>query len=256
MWCGLILKIAIVFDKSGTVLRPCRVVFDIKRGEMLYHVNTLKLVREIDGYLLNIEGDVKDIKSGREPSLKLSYAFSNTMPKIEKNVVFKKEILEALEKVEREANSHCVSEIGTCIALILNRLGEPIYTVGLGGRIYEDFKKILNEIKSKCDVFIATGNCKKATLKFVKKLNINERFVICNASPREKMEFVRMIKPFYSYVVMVGNDVNDLMAMKEADVSVFVNREGENYICDADYIIKSLNDLPKIISELLNFKTS
>lgn len=244
-----------VFDKSGTILKPCRVAFDIKRRKLLYHVNTLKLVKDVDGYLLNIEGELEKIKSGR-PSLKLSCAFSKALPKIEENMIFERDVLEALEKVEREANIHCNSEIGTCIALILNNNGEPLYAVGLGGRVYEDFKNILNEIRAKSDIFIATGNCKKATLKFAKKLKIDKRFVICNASPKEKMEFVRMLKPFYAYVVMVGNDVNDLMAMKEADVSIFVNREGGDLNHDVDYIINSLNDLPKIIFELSNFKTS
>lgn len=257
MWCRLILKIAIVFDKSGTILKPCRVAFDIKRRELLYHVSTLKLVKDINGYLLNIEGNVEKIKSGKQkPFFKLSCTFSKILPRIEEDIIFKKEILEALEKVEKEANRHCNSEIGTCIALILNNHGEPVYAIGLGGRIYEDFKNILNEIRSKSDIFIATGNCKRATLKFVKKIKINKQFVIYNASPKEKMEFVKMLKSFYAYVIMVGNDINDLMAMKEADISIFINRENEDFNYDVDYTIKSLNDLPKIISDLSNFKTS
>lgn len=256
MWCRLILKIAMVFDKSGTILKPCRVVFDIKRRKTFYHVNTLKLVKDVNGYLLNIEGDLKKIKSGKQkPSFKLSCSFSKALPKIE-DVIFKGEILKALEKVEKEAKMHCNSEIGTCIALILNNHGEPLYAVGLGGRIYEDFKNILDEIRSKSDIFIATGNCKKATLKLARKLKINKQFVIYNASPKEKMEFVKMLKPFYAYVVMVGNDINDLMAMKEADISIFVKRESGDFNYDVDYTVESLNDLPKIISELLDFKTS
>ncbi|MEM2742553.1 MAG: HAD family hydrolase [Candidatus Methanomethylicaceae archaeon] len=250
------MKFAIVFDKSGTILKPCRVAFDIKRKKLLYHISTLKLVKDVDGYLLNIEGDIKKIKSGKQkPFFKISCTFSKILPKIEEDIILKKEILEALEKVEEEAIRHCNSEIETCIALILNNYGEPIYAIGLGGRIYEDFKNIVDEIRSKSDIFIATGNCKNATLKFIKKLKINKHFVIYNASPKEKMEFVKMLKLFYAYVIMVGNDINDLMAMKEADISIFVNRENEDINYDVDYIIKSLNDLPKIISEL-NFKIS
>lgn len=257
MRCRVNLRIALVLDKSGTILKPCRIAFDLKSGRLLYHISTLKLVKEVNGYLLNIEGDLKKIEEKKQkPIFKISCAFSKALPKINEDIIMRKEVLMALKEVESLAYKHCGSEIGTCIALILNEYREPIYSVGLGGKIYSDLKKILNEIKNVSDLFIATGNCKKATLNCAKKLKIDKRFVLYNASPKDKMEFVKKLKAFYSCVIMVGNDINDLMAMKVADVSIFINREKESLPYEVDYIIESLVDLPKIIFELSNFKTS
>ncbi|MCX8169468.1 MAG: hypothetical protein N3D72_00065, partial [Candidatus Methanomethyliaceae archaeon] len=120
------MRVALILDKSGTILKPCRIAFDIKNERLLYHVNTLKLVREVDGYLLNIEGDLRRIEK-QKPLLKISCAFSKAPPKIDENIILKEEILKALKEVEGLADKHCGSEIGTCIALILDNHGEPIY---------------------------------------------------------------------------------------------------------------------------------
>ncbi|MEM4644173.1 MAG: hypothetical protein QW748_02195, partial [Candidatus Methanomethylicaceae archaeon] len=69
-----------------------------------------------------------------------------------------------------------------------------------------------------------------------------------------KMNFVKSLRRFYGLVVMVGNDVNDLLAMREADLSVLVKREScdtsEDLMPEVDYIVSSLRDIPKIISEI------
>ncbi len=132
------LRIAVVFDKSGTILRPCRVVLDIEKNELFFHVNTLKFVMEAGGYLVNVKGTSAAIRRGdTNLSIKVSCASSPVVPNVSKEVLRDGNILDALRRVMFEAERHCGSEVGTCSALIVNKMGHVTHVVGLGGRLYE-----------------------------------------------------------------------------------------------------------------------
>ncbi|MCQ5336630.1 MAG: HAD family hydrolase [Candidatus Methanomethylicia archaeon] len=238
MWSRM--KTAIVFDKSGTILNPCRVLFDFEKKEFIYHVSTLNIVKKLKGFLLNIENN----------RFKISYSFSYEKPKI--NIEEIRRVYDILKRIENEALNHCHSEIGTCKALILDEKGNIRYAVGLGGRIYDDAKYAIDKLREISDIFIATGNCKKATLKCAKILGIKEKFVIYNATPKEKMELIKLLKLFYGCVIMIGNDINDIMALREANVSIFINRDGNAINFDTDYVISSLYELPRILLEIIS----
>ncbi|MCX8181988.1 MAG: HAD family hydrolase [Candidatus Methanomethyliaceae archaeon] len=249
------MRAAIVLDKSGTILRPCRVIFDLKKSELLFHVNTLKFVIEVGGYLVNVKGSPNAIKRGVIKIGKVVCASSQVPPRVNTEILRQNRVLEALNKVMVEAERHCGSEIGICVALIVDKDGHPTHAVGLGGKLYDDVKETVEMIKdSDDDVFIATGNCREATLKCAKVLGIDKRFVLTDASPREKSDFVKALRRFYGLVVMVGNDVNDILAMREADLSVLVKRDPsdvmERLMSDVDYTVSSLREIPKIISEI------
>ncbi len=235
------MKTAIVFDKSGTILNPCRILFDFEKKEFIYHVSTLNIVKKLKGFLLNIEDNDR---------FKISYSFSSEIPKISIEDI--RNNYDVLKRIENEALNHCHSEIGTCKALILDEKGNIRYAVGLGGRIYDDAKYAIDKLRKISDIFIATGNCKKATLKCAKILGIKEKFVIYNATPKEKMEFVKLLKLFYGCVIMVGNDINDIMALREANISIFINRDRSNINFDTDYVINSLYELPRILLEIIS----
>jgi len=248
------LRAAVVLDKSGTILRPCRVILDLQRNEVFFHINTLKFVIEIGGYLVNIKGTRSALKRGVMKVGKVICASSKAPPNISNAALRRVDILDALNTVMVEAERHCGSEVGTCAALVLDKYGHPTHAVGLGGKLYDDVKDTVEKIiKLDNDVFIATGNCREATLRCARILGIDKRFVLADASPKEKMNFVRMLEKFYGLVVMVGNDVNDLLAMREADLSILVKREAPEVIppLEADYIVDSLGELPDIISKIV-----
>lgn len=250
------MRAAIVLDKSGTILKACRVVTDIRENKTFFHVNTLKFVVDIGGFLVNVKSTSSAIKKGSRLKFgKVICASSNVLPKISEEILKEEKVSEALKKVTIEAERHCGSEIGTCAALILNREGLPTHAVGLGGRIYGDVREVVEAFRrSDDDVFIATGNCREATLRCAKILGIDRRFVLADASPREKRDFVEMLRGFYGLVVMVGNDINDLLALREADISILVRREEPDGVeavpSEVDYIISSLRELPKIVYEI------
>jgi soluble P-type ATPase len=249
------LRAAVVFDKSGTILKPCRVVLDIHKNEVLFHVNTLKFVLEIGGYLVNIKGASIGIKRGGIKIGKVICSSSSAPPRISNEILRRNDVLNALKRVLVEAKRHCGSEVGTCAALIVDKFACPTHAVGLGGVLYEDVRETVETIRgTDDDVFLATGNCRESTLKCAKILGIDKRFVIADASPKEKMDFVKKLRRFYGLVVMVGNDVNDLPAMREADISILVKRDPsdvmEKMLFEVDHLVESLREVPKIISEI------
>ncbi|MBC7113266.1 MAG: HAD family hydrolase [Candidatus Methanomethyliales bacterium] len=249
------LRAAVVFDKSGTILKPCRVVLDLQKNETLFHVNTLKFVLEIGGHLVNIKGAINEIKRDSIKIGKVICSSSHVLPRISNEILGQNNVLNALKRVLVEAKRHCGSEVGTCAALIVDRFGRPTHAVGLGGILYEDVRETVETIRgSDDDVFIATGNCRESTLKCARILGIDKRFVIADASPKEKMDFVKKLRRFYGLVVMVGNDINDLPAMREADLSILVKRDPsdvtEDILFKVDHLVSSLKEVPKIISEI------
>jgi P-type E1-E2 ATPase len=189
-------------------------------------------------------------------SLKVSCCLLPVVPKIEKELLRRKEVLRGLREVANKVINHCDSQLGVCTALFINEDGEATHAVGLGGRLYEEVQRVVKSIiDSGSDVFLATGNCKEASIKCADLLGIPRRFTLFDATPEEKRSLVKKLRGFYGSVIMVGNDVNDIIAMSEADVSIMVKRKDlpeEEFIesPDVDYVVPSLREVERIVSEI------
>jgi len=247
---------AVVLDKSGTIVNPCRVIYSLATGELLFHVSTLKYVVERGEALVNIRGSLKSLAEGniQGASLKVSCMAFKPMPNLNIDSLKDTKVIDGIKLVMNEAQTHCNSQMGACAAVIVNPKGEITHVVGLGGRLYDDVEEVVQTMMCRgVDVFLATGNCKEMTLKCADLLNIPRRFVLFDASPEDKRDWVRKLRGFYGSVIMVGNDLNDLIAMKEADVSVIVTRTGTtahekvSECKDVDYIVPSLKEVEGIV---------
>jgi len=251
------LRKAVVLDKSGTIIDPCRVVYNIEDKKWFYHMSTLKYVVEKRGVLVNLKGRIQDIIEGNiaKARLKVSCCALQNYPPIDKSRLLEPAVLEGIRETYQRALTHCSSELGACVAVIFNSEGKVTDVVGLGGKLYPDVKESVRSMQEDgVDVYLATGNCKEMTLKCADLLSIPRRAAIFDASPEEKRELVRRLRGFYGSVVMVGNDINDLIAMREADISVLVRRRGEfqkESLCsEVDYFVVSFTEVAKIVSEI------
>jgi len=199
-----------------------------------------------------MKGDVSRL------GLKVSCSPLPVIPKIDVGILKREEVLEGLKGAANKVLDHCNTQLGVCTALFVDLEGNVTHTVGLGGRIYEEVQGVVKSIMdSGSDVFLATGNCKEAALKCASLLGIPRRFVLFDATPEEKRKLVKKLRGFYGSVVMVGNDINDLVAMREADVSIMVKRKGvpsEDECAessDVDYVVPSLREVERIVSEIM-----
>lgn len=256
------MRIAIVLDKSGTIIDPCRVIYDLKTKSCLFHVNTLSYVLERKAALVNLRGPLGNVIHGNLDgiSFKVSCSAFSPPPDLFPESTITKEVVEGVRIAIENAISHCASELGACAAIIVSRSGEVTHAVGLGGRLYADVRDSVISMREKAvDVFLATGNCREMTLECAKCLNLPEENAIFDASPNDKMQLVRELKGSYDTVIMVGNDINDLTAMREADIAILVKRNSVNGIEmpdrsdrseDIDYIVRSMREVEGIVSRI------
>jgi soluble P-type ATPase len=256
---GAPLRKAVVLDKSGTIVDACRVLLDLKSGEYLFCENTLKYVTDRGEALVNVRGPLKRIMDGRTEGLSLKVSCSpwHGAVKIDQDLLLKEGVMEGLRDVTDKVKASCESKLGVCAALLVRREGEVTHAVGLGGRLYPEVKGVVRSLAaSGTDVFLATGNCREASIKCARLLGIPKEFVLFDADPQEKMELVRKLRGFYGAVIMVGNDVNDLTAMTAADLGIMVRRgdkggEGDfSRRPEVDYVVPSLKEVETVVSEI------
>lgn len=255
---GSLLRKAVVLDKSGTIVDACRVVLDLSNGKCIFCASTLNYVVKKHVALVNIRGPLRALMEGNVDRLgvKVSCCLLPIVPKIEKELLRRSGVLKGLKEVANKVIDHCESQLGVCTALFVNEDGEATHAVGLGGSLYEEVQGVVKSIiDSGSDVFLATGNCKEASIRCADLLGISRRFVLFDATPEEKRSLVKKLRGFYGSVIMVGNDVNDFIAMREADVSIMVRRKDlpeEEFTesPDVDYIVPSLYEVERIVAEI------
>jgi soluble P-type ATPase len=179
------LRKAVVLDKSGTIVDACRVVLDLINGNYTFCASTLNYVVKKHVALVNIRGPLKALMEGNVDRLniKISCCLLPIIPKIEKELLRRKGVLEGLKDVANKVMEHCDSQLGVCTALFVKENGDVTHAIGLGGRLYEEVQGVVKSIiNSGSDVFLATGNCKEASIRCADQLGIPRRFVLFDAT--------------------------------------------------------------------------
>lgn len=253
---------AVVLDKSGTIIDPCRILLDLRSGEYTKCESTLQYAENRCEMLVNVMGPFKSIMEGKPKglTLKVSYQPLPDMPLPKPGILEREGVLAGLKGVTERVMSDCNTQMGICRALMINQAGDATHAVGLGGRLYADVEPVVRSIiASGSDVFLATGNCRESALKCAALLGVPKMFVLADADPDDKRKLIRKLRGFYGVVVMVGNDLNDLSAMEEADIAVMVEREGAKETGISadllkrdriDYVVPSFKEVWEILSKV------
>jgi Cu+-exporting ATPase len=100
------------------------------------------------------------------------------------------------------------------------------------------------------DVYVASGDSMRS-LAYLKELGIDLSRVYPVSSPRRKKEIIVDLKNQYRQVVMVGDGLNDLYALRAADLGILTvqqdTRPTSKLLLAADKIITDIKELPKIL---------
>src|SRR5208337_1063656 len=70
------------------------------------------------------------------------------------------------------------------------------------------------------DIFIASGDNRRSLTSLAKDLDVPESNVFDAVSPEGKMDVIKELKRRYDKVFMVGDGVNDYLALKAADMGI------------------------------------
>jgi len=252
-------RIAVILDKSGTIVKAHRVLCDVLTGECFTCDNTLRFVAEKHETLVNIRGSIENIMKGnlRQVSLKVSCSPDGRRGEVPKELLAQPDIIESINKAISQVLEDCGRGLGVCTGILVDSEGRVTHAVALGGEIYGDVAEAVSALRAGGDdAFLATGNCRSFSVKCARSLGIPKEFVLYDADPGDKMEFVRRLKSYYGFVIMVGNDINDLVAMGEADLGVLLKRpdalsaDGLERRPEVDYVLDSLGGICGIVRKV------
>ncbi len=267
------MSVAVVFDSAGTLLHTYRVAKDIARQELLPGIETVTLTfSSPERVLVVIHVHSREVIA-EDPALLLSsYLVSHHAGfgiSCTRKITTADEIGDALYS-DRKAT---IGDLQDCIrnvwavckreevltlnsGVILNMAGKSIeFTVTTGGRPFEGATEAVRELhRLGIPTFIASGDRVAKLEKMADYLGIPRDRVYGVATPTVKAQIVADLQEEYDQVVMVGDGINDLCAMKRADVAILSEQQPGEKPAElygaAHHIVKNVRDVVKIVKNL------
>jgi len=259
--------LAVVMDVAGTMLRMYRVAKDIKRSVILENVVTWELIMEKTGRALVVpqmdldlifscrpDDAMGTLISGREQLLEVSCASSRISKDEAIGIVGRSQArVRDLLEVHRAVLARCSGNYHTAGMIVDVDLQEVVYALSTGGSPFPGLGDVLSDLKHLgADVYVASGDSMRS-LSNLKELGIDLARVYAVSGPRRKKEIIVDLKSQYRRVVMVGDGLNDLYALRAADLGILTvqqdTRPTLKLLLAADKIITDIKELPKILIE-------
>jgi Cu+-exporting ATPase len=237
-------KKAIVFDNSGTLLNRHRVIKDLSTGKFLTEANSLELIDELEDsalvvfqfnticlkeldpnirlYDLIIENDIKFDISYHNANL----SHSDVLRILKKDKATIKDITDGFNLLKSLVKN---MELCNGSAIILDAKKDLIaYTITSAGHLFPNTKKTINNLKNRgYDIFIASGDRSGAIEKLTESLGIEKDHGFPTASTEGKEKIINNLQSKGYKVMMVGDGVNDILAFKASDISVLTLEQHE-----------------------------
>jgi Cu+-exporting ATPase len=268
------MSVAVVFDSAGTLLHTYRVAKDIARQELLPGIETVTLTfSSPERVLVVIHVHSRDVIAADPDGLLSSYLVSHRAGfgiSCTRKITTADEIGDALYTDTRAT----IGDLQDCIrnvwavcrreavvtlnsGVILNMTERSIeFTVTTGGRPFEGAADAVRQLhRLGIPTFIASGDRVGKLEKMADYLGIPRDRVYGVATPTVKAQIVADLKEEYDKVVMVGDGINDLCAMKRADVAILSEQQtgdkpAELY-ATAQYIVKNVRDVVEIVKKMV-----
>lgn len=255
---------AVVFDNSGTLIERYRVVKNIQTGALYDNISSLDIVDNgIERALVVLQTDPAKCIINAKPDqtisefinknkIDITISYSTAEVKIEeiikaiKNDKSRvKDIQDTIRAVmDKKYNVQICS--GSGIIVNLNKQ-EIEFTISSGGRVFPEVPYVTRELQKRgIDIFIASGDRKGSLKKLAEYIGIPNENVFDTADSWKKREIIKGLKRNYE-VMMVGNSVNDVLALKEADIGVLTQQQKEEnpqkVYDSADIIINNIKEV-------------
>ena len=262
------MKKAVVFDNSGTLIERYRVVKDVVHGNIFTDINSLEIIDAADSLalvvlqfntnkLLNLDSNTLISHVIKEYEIDFDVSFSNRqVSKAEVKAILDGETTTTVSDITdgfdilREKISHM--ELCNGSALIVDMdLGQIVYTITSAGRFFPKVFETVETLKSRgIEIFIASGDRKGAINRLANMLDIPEENAYGTVSTRGKCEVVSILKEGGYKVMMVGDGLNDILAFKNADVSVLTIEQQEEVspkmLDKTDYVVEDIFEVTMI----------
>lgn len=267
------MSIAVVFDSAGTLLATYRVAKDVGSGALLPGVETTLLTfQSADRVLVVIHVHSRDVIES-PPQMLLSdllvsrevgFGISCTRKIITADdiadVLYHDRVAKIgdLQDCIRDVWARCRSESTLAMnsGVILNMATRSIeFTLTTGGWPFPGAKETITSLhRMGIATYIASGDRTAKLERIADHIGIPRDRVYGVATPSLKARIIADLKEEYGTVVMVGDGINDLAAMKAADVAILTEQQGgdrpKELIESADHVIKNVCDVVTIVKGL------
>jgi len=265
------MKIAVVFDSAGTLLRMHRVAKNIKTGEFLDNVVSTELVgkkpycalmvMQVDSTrLVSCPPDMKISDFIRKNGIDIEVACSRS--RIEKTDALKlienntEALMKDLQDVMAAVKKKCRDIFYLGVGLIIDMDTDSIpYVICTGGRVYPNTPNVIKTLNEMgVGVFIASGDSMRNLSVLAKNVCVPLQCVFEISTPERKEGIVKSLKKEYDTVIMVGDGINDVLALRAADIGVLsIQQTGKcpPLLCEeADIVIKDIGEIIGIVETL------
>lgn len=264
------MSVAVVFDSAGTLLRTYRMAKNILTGELLTDVETTILTFEDpERVLCVLHGHTRDFMTV-SPDLLISkylmdhdvgFGISCTRKLVEK---------EHIQSVLLEDTWATAGDMQECMRVIWSEVKENEvvalnnglivhmgkgcieFTVTAGGTPFFGALETITTLHDRgvC-TYIASGDREAKLERMADYLGIPKDRVFGVATPSVKEQIVRDLQKNHDLVVMVGDSINDLRAMRAADIAVLSDQQSSVKPAEladvADHRIRDIREVLKII---------
>jgi len=268
------MSVAVVFDSAGTLMNTYRVAKDICHKKLLPGIETTTLTfSSPDRVLIVLPVHSKDLLAAPADQLLSEYLIGRNVAfgvSCTRKIVTAEDIGDVLytdrraqtgdlQECIRNVWSVCKQEYMVTLnsGAIINMAHKAVeFTITAGGWPFKGAKDTITALhRMGVPTFIASGDRVTKLEKMADHFGIPRDRVYGVATPTVKAQIVNDLRQEYDRVLMVGDGINDLFAMRNADIAILTlqqpgDRPEELYKA-ADHVVKNVSDVVPIVQELL-----
>jgi soluble P-type ATPase len=268
------MPVAVVFDSAGTLMNTYRVAKDICNKKLLPGIETTTLTfSSPDRVLILLPVHSKDLMATPGDTLLSEYLVAKNIGfgvSCTRKIITAEDIGDVLytdsraqicdlQECIRNVWSVCKQEYMVSLnsGAIINMAHKAVeFTITAGGWPFEGAKETITALhRMGVPTFIASGDRVTKLEKMADHFGIPHDRVYGVATPTVKAQIISDLRQEYDQVVMVGDGINDLAAMRIADIAILTlqqpgDRPEELYKA-ADHVVKNVGEVTAIVQDLL-----
>ncbi len=265
------LGLAVVFDGAGVIYAPFRIIKDMQRGlTKRSRVSGITCTDRLPtGAMVVLKTRYEAMLEQEEPTKRLAAVLEAR--EIETKVIYKREGVsdeEVRAAVLRDTSvtlrdvHETVRKLRRCdilpvlgVGLILEMASARIrYVVAGGINLFPGTLKLFKELRELgIQAYIASGDRIEREEMAIYLPDVPPEHMYGTMKPEDKRDLVRRLKE-QNRVTMVGDDRNDYLAMREADIAVLSLQEAasrpQEVFDVADFRIRDIGEVREIVDEM------